>query len=70
MGEMYIKGRWKGKEKKVSNTFSPMIGMIYQSNNNVGVLVAIEDEVATLKSKSGSLIKVHVQSLKVIINDE
>lgn len=69
MGEQRIKGMWKVKERKVSNTFSPMIGMIYQSDNNVGVLVAIEDEVATLKSKSGSLIKVHVQSLKVIVNE-
>ena len=69
MSEMYIKGRWKGKEKKVSNTFSPMIGMIYQSDNNIGLLVAIEEEVATLKSKSGSLIKAHVQSLKVIVNE-
>ena len=62
MSEIY--NTWKGKEKKVSKTFSPMIGMIYQSSNYVGVLVAIEKDVATLQLKNKSLIKVQVQTLK------
>jgi hypothetical protein len=62
MSEIY--NTWKGKEKKVSKTFSPMIGMIYQSSNYIGALVAIENDVATLQLKNKSLIKVQVQTLK------
>ena len=67
MSDIY--NTWKGKEKKVSKTFSPMIGMIYQSNNYIGALVAIEDDVATLQLKNKSLIKVQVQTLKIKINE-
>jgi hypothetical protein len=67
MSELY--NTWKGKEKKVSKTFSPMIGMIYQSQNNIGALVAIEDDVATLQLKNKSLIKVQVQTLKIKIDE-
>lgn len=38
--------------------------MVYQSNNYIGALVAIEDDVATLQLKNKSLIKVQVQTLK------
>ena len=69
MSDIYIKGKWKGGGKKVSKTSSPMIGMIYQSNNYIGVLVAIEDDVATLQLKNKSLIKVQVQTLKIKINE-
>ena len=67
MRELY--NTWKGKEKKVSKTFSPMIGMIYQSSNYLGALVAIEDDVATLQLKNKSLIKVQVQTLKIKIDE-
>jgi len=67
MSELY--NTWKGKERKVSKTFSPMIGMIYQSQNNIGALVAIEDDVATLQLKNKSLIKVQVQTLKIKIDE-
>ena len=67
MSEIY--NTWKGKEKKVSKTFSPMIGMIYQSNNYIGALVAIEDDVATLQLNNKSLIKVQVQTLKIKIDE-
>ncbi len=67
MSDIY--NTWKGKEKKVSKTFSPMIGMIYQSNNYIGALVAIEDDVATLQLKNKSLIKVQVQTLKIKIDE-
>ena len=67
MSELY--NTWKGKEKKVSKTFSPMIGMIYQSSNYLGALVAIEDDVATLQLKNKSLIKVQVQTLKIKIDE-
>ena len=67
MSDLY--NTWKGKEKKVSKTFSPMIGMIYQSNNYVGALVAIENDVATLQTKNKSLIKVQVQTLKIKIDE-
>ena len=67
MSEIY--NTWKGKEKKVSKTFSPMIGMIYQSSNYIGALVAIENDVATLQLKNKSLIKVQVQTLKSKTDD-
>ena len=67
MSDIY--NTWKGKEKKVSKTFSPMIGMIYQSNNYIGALVAIEDDVATLQLNNKSLIKVQVQTLKIKIDE-
>lgn len=69
MSERSIYNTWKGKEKKVSKTFSPMIGVIYQSSNYLGVLVAIENDVATLQTKNKSLIKVQVQTLKIKINE-
>ncbi|CAB4125287.1 hypothetical protein UFOVP54_101 [uncultured Caudovirales phage] len=69
MSERSIHSTWKGRGKKVSKTFSPMIGMIYQSNNYLGVLVAIEDDVATLQLKNKSLIKVQVQTLKIKIDE-
>ena len=67
MSDIY--NTWKGKEKKVYKTFSPMIGMIYQSSNYLGALVAIEDDVATLQLKNKSLIKVQVQTLKIKIDE-
>jgi len=66
MSELY--NTWKGKGRKVSKTSPPMIGMIYQSNNYIGALVAIEDDVATLQLKNKSLIKVQVQTLKIKID--
>ena len=77
MSEMYIKGRWKGKEKKVLNTFSPMIGMIYQGTEKffgktvVGVLQNVypDNDEAVLKTKEGVLVSTITQTLKVIINE-
>jgi len=66
MSELY--NTWKGKGRKVSKTSPPMIGMVYQSNNYIGALVAIEDDVATLQLKNKSLIKVQVQTLKIKID--
>ena len=69
MAEQSIHSTWKLRGRTVSKTFSPMIGMIYQSNNYLGVLVAIENDVATLQTKNKSLIKVQVQTLKIKINE-
>jgi len=71
MSEMYIKGRWKGKEKKAFNAFSPMIGMIFKSseNNVVGMLISINSNIAVLLTKEQKKVEVQVQSLKIIINE-
>jgi hypothetical protein len=67
MSELY--NTWKGKGRKVSKTSPLMIGMIYQSNNYIGALVAIEDDVATLQLKTKNIIKVQVQTLKIKIDE-
>lgn len=71
MSEQVIKGRWKVQSRSVSNTFSPMIGMIFKSSENsvVGMLISINSNIAVLLTKEQKKVEVQVQSLKVIINE-
>ena len=69
MSERSIHSTWKGRGRIVSKVRSPMIGMIYQSNNYLGVLTLIQDQVATLQLKNKSLIEVQVQTLKIKIDE-
>jgi len=72
MSELY--NTWKGKEKKVSKTFSPMIGMIYEGtdkffgNTVLGVLTEIfeDNDEAVLRARGGVLISVNKKSLKIV----
>jgi hypothetical protein len=69
MSERSLKGTWKKKPKKSSKFSSIVLGMVYRSENYVGLLVSIQDEVATLQTKQKQLIEVDLNSLKIIVNE-
>lgn len=64
-----IRNSWKGKERRVSKDFSPMIGMVYKSNQIVGVLLEVEEESSVLQTKEKNKVKVKTNTLKLIINE-
>jgi hypothetical protein len=72
MSELYNK--WKGKGRKVSETSSPMIGIVYQGVDKffgktiVGMLVEMFDQndEAILKTKENKLVSVDIKSLKIL----
>jgi len=77
MAERDLRGTWKGREKKVKKTFSPMIGMVYEGTNKffgnveVGVLIQLhqENDEAVLQMKGNSLVSVDIKSLKIKIDE-
>ena len=74
MSEMYIKGKWKVKGRKVPKPSSLMIGMIYEGTDKffgktvVGILVEMFDQndEAVLRVRGGVLISVDKNSLKLV----
>jgi hypothetical protein len=74
MSERSFNNTWKGKEKKVSKTFSPMIGMIYEGvdkffgNTVIGILTEIheDNDEAVLRARGGVLVSVDKKSLKIV----
>jgi hypothetical protein len=74
MAERDIKGTWKGRERKVAKTFSPMIGAVYEGSNKffgetvIGILVEMFDQndEAILKTKENKLTSVDKNSLKIV----
>ena len=72
--ERNIKGTWKGKGRKVSKPFSPMIGVVYKGvgkscgREEIGVLIEMFDQnnEAILRTKENKLISVDKRSLKAI----
>lgn len=74
MGERSIYNTWKLKGRKVSKTFSPMIGMIYEGadkffgNTVLGVLTEIfeDNDEAVLKARGNVLVSVNLKSLKIV----
>ena len=70
MSEMYIKGKWKVKEKKVAKNFTPMVGMVYSAlfkgKEVLGVLERVGGIEAYIRTKDNKLISVDIKSLKVI----
>ncbi len=69
MSERNIHSTWKckGIKKNVPNTRTPIIGMVYQSSNNIGLLISIEDNYCTLQLVDKSQIKVLTNSLTIQI---
>jgi len=69
MSERSIHSTWKckGVNKNVPNTRTPIVGMVYQSSNNIGLLVSIENEHCTLQLSDKTLIKVQTNSLNILI---
>ena len=76
MSERDLRGTWKGREKKVRKTFSPLIGMVYEGINKffgnveVGVLVEVhqENDEAVLRTKDQSFVSVDKKSLKFVVS--
>jgi len=74
MSERDLRGTWKGREKKVRKTFSPMLGMVYEGTDKffggtvVGVLVNVytDNDEAVLRTKQGVFTSVDKQSLKIV----
>lgn len=74
MSEMYIKGKWKVKGRKVAKPSSPMIGMVYEGTDKFfgktikGVLIEMFDQndEAVLRTIENKLISVDKNSLKIV----
>ena len=76
MAERDLRGTWKGRERKVKKTSSPLIGMVYEGINKffgnveVGVLVEVhqENDEAVLRTKDQSFVSVDKKSLKFVVS--
>lgn len=74
MSEMYIKGKWKVKGRKVAKPSSPMIGMVYEGTDKFfgktikGVLIEMFDQndEAIIRTIDNKLISVDKNSLKLV----
>jgi len=74
MSEMYIKGKWKVKGRKVAKPSSPMIGMVYEGVDKffgkkvIGVLIEMFDQndEAVLRTIENKVTSVDKKSLKVV----
>lgn len=72
MSERKIYNTWKGGGKKVSKTFSPMIGMVYEGVEKffgktvVGMLVELhkDNDEAVVRTRENKLVSVQIKSLK------
>ena len=75
MAERDLRGTWKGRERKVKKTSSPLIGMVYEGVDKffggqvVGVLIQLhqENDEAVLQMKGNSLVSVDIKTLKIYI---
>ena len=74
MKERDLRGTWK-PGKKVKQTFSPVLGVIYEGvdkffgNKVVGMLVELhqENDEAVLQTKDQKLVSVDKKSLKAVV---
>ena len=74
MSEMYIKGKWKVKGRKVAKPSSLMIGMVYEGTDKFfgktikGVLIEMFDQndEAVLRTIENKLTSVDKNSLKLV----
>ena len=76
MAERDLRGTWKGRERKVKKTSSPLIGMVYEGIDKffggqvVGVLIQLhqENDEAVLQMKGNSLVSVDKKTLKIVVS--
>ena len=70
MSEMYIKGKWKVKERKVAKINTPMIGTVYSAlfkgKEVLGVLERVGGIEAYLRTIDNKIISVDKTSLKIV----
>lgn len=69
MSERNIKGTWNKHARRVPKTFSPMIGIVYKSQDYIGLLTSIQSDVATLRLKNNTLVQVQIKTLKAQTNE-
>lgn len=69
MAESNIKGTWKGINTSPSISKDPVVGMVYSSNSQVGILLEWNKQTSILLTKDQKQIQTSTQSLKIIIND-
>jgi len=68
MSESDLRGTWKVKGRGVEKNTSPIIGMVYTSNNVVGVLVEDLGKQVVLRTKENNLISVEKKSLQIVVS--
>jgi len=61
-----IAGKWKEKREVKKEKASLILGWIYQSDNKVGMLTKIEDNICTLLTKEGIEFQAEKKLLKPI----
>ena len=67
MSDIY--NTWKGRSRKVIKKLSLVTGMVYQSDNYIGILLEIQDDISTLQLANKTLVQVQTNSLTIQINN-
>ena len=67
MSDIY--NTWKGGSRKVIKKLSPVTGMVYRSNNYIGILLEVQDDISTLQLADKTLVQVQTNSLTIQINN-
>ena len=67
MSDIY--NTWKGRSRKVIKKLSLVTGMVYQSDNYIGILLEVQDDISTLQLADKTLVQVQTNSLTIQINN-
>ena len=67
MSDIY--NTWKGRSRKATKKLSPVTGMVYQSDNYIGILLEVQDDISTLQLEDKTLVQVQTNSLTIQINN-
>ena len=67
MSDIY--NTWKGGSRKVIKKLSLVTGMVYQSDNYIGILLEVQDDISTLQLVNKTLVQVQTNSLTIQINN-
>lgn len=67
MSDIY--NTWKGRSRKVIKKLSLVTGMVYQSDNYIGILLEVQDDISTLQLANKTLVQVQTNSLTIQINN-
>lgn len=67
MSDIY--NTWKGRSRKVTKKLSLVTGMVYQSDNYIGILLEVQDDISTLQLANKTLVQVQTNSLTIQINN-
>ena len=67
MSDIY--NTWKGGSRKVIKKLSLVTGMVYRSENYIGILLEVQDDISTLQLANKTLVQVQTNSLTIQINN-